>query len=138
MPLKGYKQTIEHKKNCGTAVSLGWKKRKGKKSQAQIKYWESLKGKSPSNIKDLPRYGREHHRWKGDKVGYFALHHWVIRNLGRAKQCELCGRESQLNNYGRNNIHWANKSHTYKREITDWISLCVKCHKHYDGYTGEN
>ncbi len=29
-------------------------------------------------------------------------------------------------------IQWANKSHTYKRELTDWFALCGTCHKKYD------
>jgi len=94
--------------------------RTGKKNGEYQKYRASL------------TIGKKSGMWKGDKVGYFALHAWIRRNLGKAKKCEHCGKESHLNKNGRNCIHWANKSHKYKRELTDWISLCVKCHKKYD------
>jgi len=29
-------------------------------------------------------------------------------------------------------IQWANKDHKYKRDISDWMRLCAKCHTHYD------
>lgn len=64
-------------------------------------------------------------KWKGDQVGYFALHTWVQRTLGKAITCEWCN-----NTKGR--IEWANKSHKYIRDINDWISLCKKCHVLHD------
>lgn len=66
--------------------------------------------------------------WKGDKVGYNALHSWVARKLGKPGACEHCNK-SRLS--GRQ-IHWANKSHEYKRDLNDWIRLCVDCHAKYD------
>ena len=69
-----------------------------------------------------------HNLWKGNDVGYRALHHWVDRWLGKPDVCEFC-RRSGLN--GRQ-IHWANKSGNYLRELTDWIRLCFQCHFQYD------
>lgn len=64
--------------------------------------------------------------WVGDKVGYDGLHDWVKVRLGTPSKCEFCGTtEKRL-------YHWANKSRLYKREISDWIRLCVSCHKKYD------
>lgn len=74
------------------------------------------------------RFGKDNNKWKGDDVGNIALHHWVKRNLGFPNKCEFCGFESESHH----KIHWANKSHTYKRDITDWLRLCVPCHKKYD------
>lgn len=70
----------------------------------------------------------KHHRWKGDSVGYDALHRWVAKKLGKPNTCEKC-HQSGFNRY---QIHWANKSRTYKRELSDWLRLCAKCHYHYD------
>lgn len=72
--------------------------------------------------------GKEHKLWKGDNVGYDALHTWLYRELGRPETCEFCGKTGLV---GRK-IHWANKSGNYKRIKTDWIRLCAKCHYHYD------
>lgn len=68
--------------------------------------------------------GDKNNNWKGNDVGYFALHGWVYRRLGKAKKCSKCGSEK--------NVEWANKSHKYKRIIGDWLELCKKCHVKYD------
>jgi hypothetical protein len=69
-----------------------------------------------------------HHNWKGDDVGYCGLHNWVYNKLGRPNECEFCKKIVK----NPKAIHWANKSGNYKREVTDWIRLCVSCHKKYD------
>lgn len=63
--------------------------------------------------------------YKGGRVGYDALHDWINRWLGKAKVCKFCGEDKKR-------VHWANKSHEYKRELTDFIPLCVSCHRKYD------
>lgn len=72
--------------------------------------------------------GSEHYLWKGDRVGYVSLHEWVARHKGQPNICESCGK-SGLTGHA---IHWANVSHEYLRELTDWVRLCVKCHRAYD------
>jgi hypothetical protein len=69
--------------------------------------------------------------WKGDNAGYQGIHTWIIRNYGKPKKCEKCHKKSDENSL-KNYIHWANMSNTYKRERTDWLQLCAKCHYHYD------
>ena len=59
---------------------------------------------------------------------YVNLHYWVKRHLGTPEVCEHCGK-SGLSGV---QIHWANKSGEYKRELSDWLRLCTKCHKKYD------
>lgn len=66
--------------------------------------------------------------FKGDDVGYGALHIWVKSKLGKPEICVHCG--------GHENIQWANKSHEYKRDLNDWLSLCGKCHMRYDRING--
>jgi hypothetical protein len=69
-----------------------------------------------------------HPRWLGDDVGYSALHDWVAKHLGTPDVCTQCGK----NNLTGRRIHWANISHEYKRDLTDWARLCASCHKLYD------
>lgn len=68
------------------------------------------------------------HNYKGNDVGYDALHDWVKKYRGKATQCENCGSDK--------NVQWANKSHDYKRDLSDWLSLCRKCHMAYDKKCG--
>lgn len=75
------------------------------------------------------RIGKLNNKWKGNDIchkGNKSLHQWVKRQLGSPNKCEHCG-TTQKRMY-----HWANKSHEYKRELSDWIRLCVPCHKKFD------
>lgn len=72
--------------------------------------------------------GNKHWNWQGDSISYKGLHLWVHKTLGSSSRCEHCGFQSNSNR----KIHWANKSHQYKRETSDWLRLCVSCHKKYD------
>lgn len=65
--------------------------------------------------------------WKGDQVGYRGLHLWVTKHLGKPNKCSHCGKISS--GHG---MHWANKSGKYLRILSDWIRLCVSCHKAHD------
>ena len=78
---------------------------------------DSLKGKKPKN------FGITFTRWKGNKVGYVALHMWIRKMKGKPEICEHCGNSAK---------HWANIDHKYRRNLEDYISLCVGCHKKYD------
>lgn len=64
--------------------------------------------------------------WKGNKVGKGGLHSWVKKHLGTPNKCEHC------NTTTAKCYDWANKSQTYKRDLTDWIRLCRSCHAKYD------
>ncbi|HWY36251.1 MAG TPA: hypothetical protein VNX68_16515 [Nitrosopumilaceae archaeon] len=82
--------------------------------------------------------GEKNWKWKGDKVGYEAVHSWLHRQLGKAQRCEnsKCV-YPRLNERGRLMVkpwgyHWSNKSGKYLRDISDWWQLCISCHKFYD------
>ena len=80
--------------------------------------------------KKLPQLvGENNKEWRGDKVGYRALHHWVKRYKGIPLFCEFCGEEQTMSH---KKVHWANRSGKYLRDLTDWLSLCAKCHSAYD------
>jgi len=73
----------------------------------------------------IPR-GENHPNWKGEDVGYHALHDWVRKTLGVPRKCDYCGDKN------RKMYHWANLSRCYVRSKYDWVRLCVPCHKKYD------
>lgn len=58
--------------------------------------------------------------------GYDAIHSWVERRMGKPRICWLCKDEEK------NVYHWSNISGEYKRDLSDWQRLCVKCHSRYD------
>lgn len=66
--------------------------------------------------------------WKGDDASYVAIHMWVRRHKGVPSKCEHCAKKSNQPRV----IQWANIDHKYKRDLDEWISLCVSCHKKYD------
>ena len=77
----------------------------------------------------FPQFSEEnHYNWKGNKVSYVGLHMWVYKHLGKPDRCEHCNKSGLKSRF----IQWANKSGEYKRELSDWVRLCVKCHIAYD------
>lgn len=80
----------------------------------QTCYWQDMR----------TRRDEQTSNWKGNQVGYGALHQWVYRHLGKADKCTMCG--------SKKNIQWANKSQEYRRDLTDWLKLCRSCHFAYD------
>jgi len=113
-------------KNPGKSakVKREWRRRNGVLERGSIEHRLAVSAKN----KEVVARGEKHKLWKGDNVGYRALHRWVEGQLGKPDGCEECGRTGLT----ARKIHWANMSHQYKRDISDWKRLCVKCHKQYD------
>lgn len=67
--------------------------------------------------------GENHPLWKGDGVGYNALHAWVKRHLKKPKWCENC--------FVAYPYDLANKG-IYNRDLKNWEWLCRSCHMRKD------
>lgn len=78
-----------------------------------------------SKWQSLNQRGKRNHYYKGPKADYSALHHWIAREKGRPAYCEQCDKTS-------GKFEWANIDGKYRRELVDWIRLCVQCHRKYD------
>lgn len=100
----------------------------GKKRPEFTDEWKKNMARNPWNKgKQLPQLsGENHFAWKGDNVGYDALHDWVANKLGRPQRCEHC------KNTTKKRYEWANISKEYKRDLSDWIRLCKSCHNKFD------
>lgn len=73
--------------------------------------------------KKRPELSSEKHPlWRGDSVGYLALHSWLYRTFGQLKKCSRCKTTESKR------FVWHNISGEYKRDITDWERLCAICH----------
>lgn len=71
--------------------------------------------------------GDKNVNWKGEKASYRAIHIWVEIWKGKPEYCIKCGVHGT-----KQKMHWANISGEYKRDLTDWIRLCPKCHGEFD------
>lgn len=69
--------------------------------------------------------GDKNPMWKGDDVGYAALHEWIRYHKQKPEFCEECNEQSP--------IDLANISGEYKRDINDFEWLCRKCHMVKEG-----
>ena len=121
-------QTAWNKGTKGIIKSNSGTFKKGHKMSKEVrrKISETCKKRGVGKwMKGRPE--EEHNMWKGDDVGYTALHDWVKKHLGRPKKCEYCKLDDKKRVY-----HWANKSGKYKRNLKDWVRLCVPCHRKYD------
>lgn len=123
-------------KRCQDCYHL-WQKGRHPSPQTQFKkgirnniVGEFKKGHIPWNngILRFDIVGENHPMWKGDNVGYQGVHIWIRKQLGSAFWCYVCmSVDDPKTKYG-----YANISREYKRELTDWIPLCAKCHREYD------
>lgn len=100
--------------------------------QSQLKnptsYWtgktrsDETKEKISKNRKGK-MVGEDNHLWKGDNVGYVSLHIWARRHKGKPEKCVACSGKA---------LDWANISGNYKRDLSDFQSMCRSCHKKLD------
>ena len=65
-------------------------------------------------------------------TNYWALHSWIESKKGKPQKCEHCETTEAKK------FEWANKSHEYKRDLSDWLRLCTKCHRKYDSVFAHN
>lgn len=79
-------------------------------------------------IANQKKCGELCYQWKGENVGYRALHNWVERLLGKPSVCSVC----KDNTKAHRQYHWANLSGKYYRDISDWARMCASCHCRYD------
>ena len=110
-PFYGHKLSEENRRK----LLESWKGRKHSE-ETRKKMSKSSKGKN-SNEK--------HYLWKGDNVGYHALHLWVRSRLPKPQYCQICHKISSC--YDLSNI-----TGIYNREFKNWKYLCKSCHVRYD------
>lgn len=69
--------------------------------------------------------GQNNGSWKGDNVGYNALHEWIKNCLPKPLLCQSCKKFPSHD--------LANISQKYFRNLSDWEWLCRSCHMQKDG-----
>jgi hypothetical protein len=111
-----YKYRVMPKRGKGTYIII-------KENPTWIKKGQNLSPKT--NFKK----GHVPHNFMESGYGYSTIHDWVVLRLGKALKCDQCGKTEGA-------IEWSNISHEYKRDLSDWRSLCKKCHVAYDRKNG--
>ena len=81
-------------------------------------------------LRAMQRTGARTHNWKGDAVGYGALHAWVARHKKKTGVCSDCGNE--VGTTRGTGTEWANVSGRYLRDLEDFVELCIPCHRTRD------
>lgn len=61
--------------------------------------------------------------YKGNDASYSAKHHWIEKQLGKAIECKICQTDKAKR------YEWHSISHNHLRDLKDWLSVCVTCHK---------
>jgi len=124
--LRGKKRTLEMRKATSVRMKKKWADHCYRELQS-----EAHKGNAGFwTGKRRPDISGENNRvWVGNKVSYRALHSWVARWLGKPQRCTVCGKEQSKTGKA---VHWANRTGNYLRDLSDWISLCAKCHRAHD------
>lgn len=110
--------TAQHKKRIRLALQ-------GKQNALGFRHTQEAKKRISES-----HTGSGNPAWKGDSVGYGALHSWVRRRLPNSGFCSDCGQKKKR-------LDLANISQEYKREVGDWEWLCRKCHMRKDGRLSE-
>ena len=134
-PFFGKHHTKETKRKLSENNAKFWlgkklsEEHKRKMSENSAKYWLGKKLSEETKKKiGVAKKGKKNYNWKGDKVGYRALHDWVRKHKGKPAKCEHFGKDKLTGK----KIHWANKNGKYLRDLSDWLRLCMSCHKKYD------
>lgn len=80
------------------------------------------------------RQGNKSSSWKGEMVGYAALHNWMRKNKPKLNSCEHCGSMDKKLELAYED-HQAGKQtpRKYKRDINLFHWLCHSCHTILDG-----
>ncbi len=73
----------------------------------------------------VAKVGSANPMWRGDNVGYHALHVWARKQVKKPKRCKDCKKTKSL--------ELANISGEYHRDVIDWEWLCRRCHMVKDG-----
>ena len=69
--------------------------------------------------------GKNHPCWRENISDYKYLHQILINENGNPKECAFC-------HITKGRLEWANKAGNYTRYISDYIGLCVPCHRSFD------
>ncbi len=137
------KLTEEHKKKCGEAISLAWKKRNGIPTKRKGSGMKDEVRKKISIKKKGMMKGENHWNWKGGtsrayKTGYYSVEYKEWRESVFMRDdytCQQCfGERGQY--ITAHHIKSFAQYPELRFEISNGLTLCEKCHSETDNYRG--
>jgi len=72
------------------------------------------------------KFGEQHPQWKGENVGYGALHIWLRAHKPKTGVCENCGQARYT--------EYSMPHDGITRNLDDYEELCKPCHMRKDGH----
>jgi len=87
---------------------------------------KGFKGFQKGHTINVGKFGKDTSGWKGNNVGYAALHMRAKRLWGKENKCEVC-KTITAKWY-----EWANLDHKYLMKRKFWKRMCRSCHTKYD------
>lgn len=77
--------------------------------------------------------GERNPNWKGDSVGYCAIHEYVSRHKPKPLECELCGEKRELELVFKDHSAGWKTLERYTRNPEDYWWACHRCHMVEEG-----
>lgn len=108
---------------CGCGKLRTVTDKRGRKRE--YTHGHGMRGRKYSIRNREQKMNEKNSQWRGNAVGYTALHSWIRRKLKEPVSCPKCSEKSKLD--------LANISQKYKRDLGDWEWLCRRCHMKKDG-----
>jgi hypothetical protein len=108
----------EYRRKRGV-VPRGSPEHREKVSAGITEHWKTRERRAQS--------GEKNTAWKGDNVGWNAIHWWLRRNFPKERKCEECGIE------GKTDYAFLHHPRPYTRVREDYRELCRRCHLAFDG-----
>lgn len=115
----------EFKEKVSLATRLAYKTNPWNEGERNPNWGKKTKEKTIKLMREL-KLGEKNPGWKGDNVGYGALHAYINFRHTKPIVCQRCGKKKV-------NLDLANISGKYTREVKDYAYLCRTCHMTMDG-----
>ena len=120
-------QLIDCQCGCGEKIRSHWNSHTQRFTT--FKHGHNMKGNIPSEETrkkiGQAQLAENNHHWFGNKTKYQGVHKWVRSRLKKPELCQRCAINppKQMHNI----------SGKYRRDLDDWLYVCVKCHAEIDG-----
>jgi hypothetical protein len=123
--VSNYVEFIYCECGCGFTTSKYVIEKDGRVRKDRPKRFKDGHESRGKNNPHFGKFGKKHHSYKNEGVGYSALHYRIRRRKKKPELCEKCGLVPPDDA--------ANISNKYLDNDDDFLYLCRSCHMRLDG-----